>query len=95
MFDNNIFVLQSIYLSISIPDCVLVVRLSLPGRQLLLVVLGHVDLAPLLPWLELDLLLLVRGVQGDLVDAVDEGVPVQFPRRVLLTPVRGPVHTRG
>jgi len=34
--------------------------------------------------------LLVRSVEGNLVDAVDEGVPVQLTRRLLLTPVRRP-----
>jgi hypothetical protein len=34
--------------------------------------------------------LLVRCVEGNLVDTVDEGVPVQFASRLFLAPVGSP-----
>ena len=34
--------------------------------------------------------LLVRCVESNLVDTVDEGVPVQFASRLFLAPVGGP-----
>ena len=61
--------------------------LLLLGGQLGLVVHRHVHLPSLRPGLKLHLLLLVRGVQGDLIDVVDQGVPVEVSSGVLLAPV--------